>query len=177
VARIALGHHVGWLKDGAGDFGDREGLVESLLGTNDRSVRGQHEVDTRVRHQVGLKFGNINVQGTVETKGSRKRTNDLGDQAIQVGVGRFQDAELTLANVVKSFVVEAESDVGVFQKGVGGKNRVVGFNDGSRDLGTGRDGEGKLGLAAVINRKTFQQKRTETGSGTSSRGVEDEETL
>ena len=134
-------------------------------------------MDTRVWHQVGLELRDINVQSTIETKGGSERTDDLGDQTIQVGVGRLLDSELTLADIVQGFVIEAECYIGVFQKGVGGKHRVVRFYNSSRDLRTGRHSEGKLGLAAVINRKTFQQEGTETGSGTSSSGVEDKETL
>jgi hypothetical protein len=49
-----------------------------------------------------------------------------------------------LADIVKSFVIEAESTVSVLQKGMSGKHRVVGLNDGGRDLGTRGDGKGEL---------------------------------
>jgi len=38
---------------------------------------------------------------------------------------------LSSADVIDSFVVEHNSDIGVFKKGVGGENGVVRFNDGS----------------------------------------------
>jgi hypothetical protein len=87
VARIALGQHVGWLEDRVGDFVDRELLVVSLLSRDDRSIGGQHKVDTWVWHQVGLELGKIDVQGTIEAKGSGQGGHDLGDQSVQVGVG------------------------------------------------------------------------------------------
>merc|ERR1719343_1606029 len=177
VTRVALGHHVGRLKDGAGNLSNREGLMEGLVCANDRSIRGQHEVDARVWDQVGLELGDIHVQGTIETKRGGQRTDDLGNQTIQVGVGRLLDVELTSANIVESLVIQAESTVGVFQEGVGRKHRVVGFDNGGRNLGTGRDGKGQLGLAAVINGEALQKEGSETGSGTSSSGVEDEESL
>jgi hypothetical protein len=65
----------------------------------------------------------------------------------------------------------------VLQKGVGGKNRVVRFDNGSRYLGRRGDGEGKLGLATVVNGETLQKKRSKTGSSTSTSGVEDKESL
>ena len=68
VARVALGKHVGWLEDSVGDLGHRELLVVGLLSRDDRSVRGKHEVDTRVWHKVGLELGNIDVEGTIETE-------------------------------------------------------------------------------------------------------------
>ena len=65
----------------------------------------------------------------------------------------------------------------MFQKSVGGKDRVVRFDDGGRNLGRWRNGKGKLGLAAIIDAQTFKKERTKTGTGTSSSGVEDKESL
>jgi hypothetical protein len=64
VAGVALGHHGGGLEDGVGDFRDGQ-LVISLLGRDDGGVRGENEMDTRVRHQVGLELGDIDAQSTI----------------------------------------------------------------------------------------------------------------
>ena len=37
-----------------------------LLSRDDRGVGGQHEVDARVGHQVGLELRDIDVQGPIE---------------------------------------------------------------------------------------------------------------
>ena len=58
----------------------------SLLRGDDRGIRRQHEVDTRVRHQVRLKLGDVHVQRAVETQGSRETRDDLRDQAVQVRI-------------------------------------------------------------------------------------------
>ncbi len=60
---------------------------------------------------------------------------------------------------------------------VGGEHRVVGLDDGGGDLGRGVYGESELGLLAVVNRQAFQKKGSETGTGTSTDGIEDQETL
>jgi hypothetical protein len=39
VARVALGHHGGWLEGGVGDLSDGELLVVRLLGRDDGGVR------------------------------------------------------------------------------------------------------------------------------------------
>ncbi len=70
VTRIALGHHGSGLKGRVGDLGDRELLVVGLFGRDDGSVGRKHEVDARVRDQVGLELGDIHVQGTIETERS-----------------------------------------------------------------------------------------------------------
>mmetsp|Transcript_28204 Transcript_28204/g.57203 ORF Transcript_28204/g.57203 Transcript_28204/m.57203 type:complete len:235 (-) Transcript_28204:809-1513(-) len=72
VARITLGHHRRRLEGGIGDLGHRELLVVRLLRRDDGRVRGKHEVDTRVRHQVGLELRDVHVQGTVEAEGGRQ---------------------------------------------------------------------------------------------------------
>jgi hypothetical protein len=177
VAGVALSHHVGGLKDRAGDLSDRQRLVESLLSRDDRGVRSKHKVDTGVGYQVGLELGDIHVQSTIETEGGSERTDDLSNQTIQVGVSRPLNIEVATADIVKSFVVKAESAVSVLQKGVGREHRVVRLDNGSRDLRTGGDSEGELGLAAIVDRETLQKKRSKTGTSTSSSGVEDEETL
>jgi hypothetical protein len=177
VARVALGHHVGWLEDGAGDLGNRESFMECFLGRDDRGVRGKHEVNTRVRHQVRLELGYINVQGSVETKRRSQGTDDLSNQTIQVGVSGPFNVKVATTHIVQRLVIKAESTVSVLQKSVGRQHRVVGFNDSGRNLGTGRDGERQLGLAAVVNGEALQEQRSKTGTGTSSSGMEDEETL
>jgi len=60
---------------------------------------------------------------------------------------------------------------------VGGEHGVVGLNDGGGDLGGGVDGEAELGLLAVVDGESLEEERTETGAGTTTNGVEDEEAL
>ena len=67
VSRIALRHHRGRLERGVGDFSDRELFVVRLFRGNNRRVRGQHEVNSRVRNQVGLELRHVDVQRTVES--------------------------------------------------------------------------------------------------------------
>ena len=177
VARIALGHHVGWLKHRVGDLSHGELLVVGLGLGDDRSVGGEHKVDAGVRHQVGLELGDIDVEGSIETQGSGQRGDNLSDETVQVGVSRALNAEVTAAHIVESLVVEAEGTVGVLKESVGGEHGVVRLNNGSRHLRGRRDGEGKLRLASVVDREPLKEKRSETGSGSSSGGMEDEETL
>jgi len=177
VTRIALGKHVGWLEDRVGDLVDGQLLVVSLLSRDDRSIGGQHKVDTRVRHQVGLELRKIDVQGTIETQGSGQGRDDLGDQTIQVGVGRTLDVQVATADVVQGLVIQAEGAVSVLQQRVGGQDVVVRLNDSSGDLRSGGHSEGKLGLATVVDGQALQQEGTETGTSSTTSGVEDHETL
>ena len=68
VTGVALGHHVSGLEHRTGDLGNGKRFVEGLLSRDDGGVRGEHEVNTRVGHQVGLELSNIDIQGAVETE-------------------------------------------------------------------------------------------------------------
>jgi hypothetical protein len=65
----------------------------------------------------------------------------------------------------------------VLKEGVSGEHGVVGLDDGGGNLRGGVDGETELGLLTVIDGKSLQEEGSESGSSSSSDGVEDEETL
>jgi hypothetical protein len=60
---------------------------------------------------------------------------------------------------------------------MGSEDRVVRLNNSSRDLRGGVDGELELRFLAVVNGKSLQEERSESGSGSSSEGMEDKESL
>merc|ERR1712061_737159 len=140
-------------------------------------VGDQGEMDPRVGHQVGLELSEVNIEGTVEPQRSCDRGNNLSDQPVQVGVGGPLDVQVATADVVDSLVVHHEGTVGVLKGGVGGQDGVVRLNNGSGNLGRGVDGKLQLRLLAIVNRETFHEEGSETGSGAAAKGVEDEETL
>jgi hypothetical protein len=73
VSGVALGHHVGGFESGVGDFSNGELFVIGFLGRDDGGIRRKHEVDSWIRDQVGLEFGNIDVQGTIESQRGSQR--------------------------------------------------------------------------------------------------------
>ena len=177
VTRIALGHHVGRLKDRVGNLGNRELLVKSLLSRDDGSVRRKHEVDAGVRHQVGLELGHINVQGTIETKRGRKRRNDLSNEAVEVRVRGALNIEIAPAHIIESLVVKAEGAIGVLQKGVGGKDGVVRLDDSRGHLRRRRDSKRELGLPSIIDGQSLKEERAKSAPGATSCSVEHKESL
>merc|ERR1711871_1155858 len=177
VARGALGHHGRRLEGGVGDLGDGQLLVVGLLGRDNGGVRGQHEVDAGVGHQVGLELSHIDVEGAVETQRSGQGGNDLSDDAVQVGVGGALDVEGAAADVVDGLVVEHHGHISVLKQSMSGKDAVVGLDDGSGHLGRGVHDEAELGLAAVVDGQALTQQGAQAGAGATTNGVEDEETL
>eukprot|EP00343_Euplotes_focardii_P008112 CAMPEP_0205819214 /NCGR_PEP_ID=MMETSP0206-20130828/1483_1 /ASSEMBLY_ACC=CAM_ASM_000279 /TAXON_ID=36767 /ORGANISM="Euplotes focardii, Strain TN1" /LENGTH=491 /DNA_ID=CAMNT_0053112525 /DNA_START=126 /DNA_END=1602 /DNA_ORIENTATION=+ len=177
VAGVALGEHGGGLEGGVGDLRDGQLLVVGLLRGDDRGEGGEHEVDTRVRHQVRLELGDVNVEGTVEAEGRGEGRHDLADETVQVGVGRALDVQVAAAEVVDGLVVQHGGDVGVLEERVSRQDGVVGLDDGGRDLGGRVHGVAELGLLAVVNGEALEQERTQAGAGATADGVEHAEAL
>jgi hypothetical protein len=134
-------------------------------------------MDTGVGDEVGLELSDIDVEGTIEPERGSEGGDDLGDQSVQVGVGGALNIEVTAADIVDGLVVEHDGDIGVLEERVGGEDRVVGLDDGGGDLGRGVDGEAELGLLAVVDGESLEEEGAETGAGTATNSVEDEEAL
>jgi len=134
-------------------------------------------MDSWIWDQVSLEFGDIDVKGTIESEGSGERGDNLSDESVQVGVGWSLDIEVSSGNIVDGLVIEDNGDIGVLKKRVGGEDGVVWLNNGGGDLWGWVDGETELGFLTIIDGKSLEEERSETGSGTSTDGVEDEETL
>ena len=134
-------------------------------------------MDSWVWDQVGLELGNINVKGTVESEGGSERGDNLSDKSVQVSVGWSLNVEVSSGNIVDGLVIEDDGDIGVLKKRVGGEDGVVWLNNGSGDLWGWIDGETELGFLTVVDGKSLEEERSESGTGSSTDGVEDEETL
>lgn len=65
----------------------------------------------------------------------------------------------------------------MLEGGVGGEDRVVRLNNRGGGLGSRVDAELELALLAVVDGETLHEESTETRAGTTTEGVEDEETL
>merc|ERR1719331_3164578 len=82
-----------------------------------------------------------------------------------------------MADVVEGLVVDHERHVGVLKERVGREHAVVRLDDRGRDLRRRVDGEGELGLAAVVDRQALEEEGAEAGAGATADGVEEEEAL
>jgi len=177
VAGVALDHLVVGLEARHGDLVDGVGFMRSLSGRNHRRERDQREVDTGIRHQVGLELVQVDVQRAIEAEGRGNRRDDLSDQTVEVFVTRTLNAEVATADVIDGLVVNHEAAVRVLQGGVGSQDGVVGLNDRCGILGSWIDTELQLGLLAIVDRQTLHQEGTKTRAGTTTERVEDQETL
>jgi len=73
-------------------------------------------VNSWVRHKIGLEFGDIDVQSTIETEGGSEGRDDLSNESVQVGVGGSLDVQVSSADIVDSFVVEHNGDISVLKE-------------------------------------------------------------
>jgi len=65
----------------------------------------------------------------------------------------------------------------VLKKRVGGEDRVVWLNNSCGDLWGWINCESKLGFLSIVNRESFKEKRSESGTSSSTDCVEYKEAL
>mmetsp|Transcript_18076 Transcript_18076/g.56316 ORF Transcript_18076/g.56316 Transcript_18076/m.56316 type:complete len:464 (+) Transcript_18076:891-2282(+) len=177
VARVHLDELRRGLKDGVRYLGDGQLLVVGLLGGNDGCEGGEDEVDARVRHQVGLELGQVDVERAVEAERRGEARDDLRDEPVEVRIGRALDVEVAAADVVEGLVVDRERHVRVLEQRVRREHRVVRLDDGGRDLRRRVDRERQLRLAAVVDGEALEEQRGETRARATANGIEHEEAL
>jgi hypothetical protein len=134
-------------------------------------------VDSWVWNQVGLELVQINVQGTIETERAGNGGDNLSDESVQVLERWSWDVEVATADIVDSLVIDQESTVTVLDSAVGREDGVVWLDDGGGDSWCWINSELKLRLLAVVGRETLEEERTETRTSSTTKGVEDQETL
>jgi hypothetical protein len=151
--------------------------VLALGRRNNRSVADERVVNTGVRNKVGLELVEIDVERTIKSERRGNGADNLSNKAVQVLVRRSGDIEVATADIVDSLVIDEESTVRVLNGAVSRQDSVVRLNNGSRGSGSRVDGELELGLLAVLSRETLKEESTETGTSTTTEGVEDQEAL
>ena len=82
--------------------------------------------------------GEIHVQRTIETEGSGEGGDNLGDEAVQVGVRGALDVERAAAKIVQSLVVEHDSDIHVLEQRVARQHLLYGSTTALATWGEGQ---------------------------------------
>jgi len=134
-------------------------------------------VKTRIRNKHSWEIVDVDVQGSLKTKRSGQRGDNLSNEPIEVLVRRTINVKRPTAHVVESLIIKIESKIRVFKEGMCGKHSIIRLYHSCRNLWRWSDGETHLGFAAEVNSKTLKKKGTKTGSSSSSSGMEDEESL
>ena len=82
-----------------------------LLCGDHRGIGGEHEVNARVWHQIGLELGDIHVQGTIEAEGGlRSETQVHLHCKIEIQNTELKNITSVIAsfNVIKQEAVKDE---------------------------------------------------------------------
>lgn len=66
-------------------------LVRGLLDGDEGRECSEGEMNTGERNQVGLELVEVHIQRAVEAEGSGDGGDDLGDQAVEIGVAWLRD--------------------------------------------------------------------------------------
>jgi len=86
----------------------------SFLSRDDWSIRGKHEMDSRIRYKIGLEFSDINVKSTIESEGGSKGGDNLRDESVKVGIGWSFNIESSSTDIIDSFVIKHNSNISMF---------------------------------------------------------------
>ena len=78
MVKITFHHLIGWFKACSGDLCYRKLFIER----DDRSIRGQRELDAGIGHHLGLEFCQINIQDSIKSEGSVDGGHNLTYQPI-----------------------------------------------------------------------------------------------
>lgn len=177
VAGVRSSHHVLGVKHLLSELRNRYSAVRGRATRGERSKADHEEVETGEGHHVDGELTEIRVELTGEAETCGDTRHDDRNKVVEVTVGRGRELESTEADVVESFVVDTEGLVRVLNKLVDGEGGVVGLDNSVGDLGGRDDGEGAHHAVGVLLTDLGDEECTHTGTGTTTEGVGDLETL
>jgi hypothetical protein len=88
--------------------------VISFFSRDNWSIRRKHEMDSWIWYKIGLEFSDINVKGTIKSKGSSKGGDNLRDKSVKVSISWSFDIKSSSTDIIDSLVIKHNSNISMF---------------------------------------------------------------
>ena len=131
---VTFCHHTWWLKHRICDLGNRVLFMLGLLHWDNRSIRREHKVYSRIRHKVGLELSYVNINSSIKPQRGGQRWYNLRYEPVQIGICWALNVKGSLAYVIDSFIVKKHNDISVFNQGMCGEHTIIRLNNSSWNL-------------------------------------------
>jgi len=160
-----------------GELWDGEGSV--LLGASggEWGESSHEEMESWEWDKVNSKLSKIGVKLSWESEAAGDTGKGSRDEMVKITVGWGGELEGSEADIVEGLVINAHNLIGVLNKLMDGEGGVVWLNDGIGHLWGWHDGESGHDSVWVLFSDLGDEEGSHTGSGTTTEGVGNLETL
>jgi hypothetical protein len=129
MARIAGSHHVLCVKHLLSQLWDCQRPILLASTGCERGKARNEEVEAGERNHVDSQLPQISIELAREAKASGDSRHGERNQMVQVSIGGSGQLQGPEADVIESFIVDAESFIRVFNQLMNGECGIVGLNN------------------------------------------------